>query len=274
MTNYEAPFLHAETPFYTDPIAQYQNYELETETEKSGWVLEYIAQGTAPTGFHVTDKEYNYNMVVEAGRGFASEIPNHKVYQTVELPAGFYQFGVTFGAYYKFLTSYLVVNKGKGLPDVDKLDEALVAEDIANGKVSFQLSEPTTVSLGILVDWRDPSNWGCGTVSRFSLSEIPYDEIDANGETTAVEGLAPVADDVKVRAVKGGLYLSSDVPQRVTVHTLGGVCVFAGEVAGTRPVPLKTGVYIVNKMKIVVSECYFPIVCTDLRIFLDISKNI
>lgn len=103
-----------------------------------------------------------------------------------------------------------------------------------------------------MVDWRDPSNWGCGTVSRFSLSEIPYDEIDANGETTAVEGLAPVADDVKVRTVKGGLYLSSDVPQRVTVHTLGGVCVFAGEVAGTRPVPLKAGVYIVNKMKIVV----------------------
>lgn len=252
LTNYEAPFLHAETPFYTDPFAQYNNYELETETEKSGWVLENIAQGTAPTGFHVTDKEYDYNMVVEAGRGFASEIPNHKVYQTVELPAGFYQFAVTFGAYYKFLTSYLVVNKGEGLPDVDKLDEALVAEDIANGKVSFQLSEPTTVSLGVLVDWRDPSNWGCGTISRFSLSEIPYDEIDANGETTAVEDLVPVVEDVKVRAVKGGLYLSSDVSQRVTVHTVGGVCVFAGNVVGTRPIPLKSGIYIVNKMKIVV----------------------
>lgn len=252
LTNYEAPFLHAKTPFYTDPVAQYQNYELETETEKSGWVLENIAQATAPTGFHVTDKEYNYNMVIEAGRGFATEIPNHKVYQTVELPAGFYQFAVTFGAYYKFLTSYLVVHKGKGLPDVDKLEEALVAEDIANGKVSFQLSEPTTVSLGILVDWRDPSNWGCGTVSRFSLSEVPYDEIDANGETTAVEDLAPVADDVKVRAVKGGLYLSSDVPQRVTVHTIGGACVFAGNVVGTRPVPLNSGIYIVNKMKVVV----------------------
>lgn len=252
LTNYEAPFLHAETPFYTDPVAQYQNYELETETEKSGWVLENIAQGTAPTGFHVTDKEYNYNMVVEAGRGFATEIPNHKVYQTVELPAGFYQFAVTFGVYYKFLTSYLVVNKGKGLPDVDKLNEALVAEDIANGKVSFQLSEPTTVSLGILVDWRDPSNWGSGTVSRFSLSEVPYDEIDANGETTAVSDLAPVADDVKVRAVKGGLYLSSDVPQRVTIHTIGGACVFAENVVGTRPVPLKSGIYIVNKMKILV----------------------
>lgn len=252
LTNYKAPFLHAETPFYTDPIAQYQNYELETETDKSGWVLENIAQGSVPTGFHVTDKEYNYNMVVEAGRGFAQEIPNHKVYQTIELPAGFYQFSVDFGPYYKFLTSYLVVNKGEGLPDVDHLDEALVYDDIANGKVAFQLSEPATVSLGVLVDWRDPSNWGSGTISRFTLSEIPYDEIESNGETTGLETVTPQTKDIQVRVVRGGLYLSSDEPQMVTIHTVAGTQVFGGKVVGTRPVLLKSGIYIVNKMKVFV----------------------
>lgn len=160
------------------------------------------------------------------------------------VPTGFH---VTDGYNYN-----LVVNKGEGLPDAENLSDALVFEDIANQKVSFQLSEPTTVSLGVLVDWRDPSNWGGGTISEFILSEIPYDEMEANGETTGVANLKPQTDDVTVRAVRGGLYLSSDEPQMVQIYTMGGVRVFADIVVGTRPVPLKSGIYIVNKMKVFV----------------------
>lgn len=253
LTNYKAPFLHAASPFYTDPIFNYQNYALETQTDQSGWVLENMVEEGVPTGFHVTNSDYNLNMVVEAGRGFATELPNHKVYQTVDLPAGFYQFSVTFGPFSKFLTSYLVVNKGTGLPDVDKLGDAIVADDIANGKVAFQLTEPATVSLGVLVDWRDPDNWGCGTISRFTLAEVPYDEMDSNGETaTGLEEEVASVPDVKVRAVHGGLYLSSDEPQMVAVHTVDGACVFREKIVGTRPVPLRPGIYIVNKMKVLV----------------------
>lgn len=252
LTNYQAPFLHAETPYYVDPVFNYHNYALETETEKSGWVIENMVNESVATGFHVTDGDYNYSMVVEAGRGFATELPNHKVYQTVELPAGFYQFSVAFGTYSKFLTSYLVVNQGTGLPDVDQLSTALVYDDIANGKVAFQLKEPTTVSLGIVVDWRDPSNWGCGTISRFTLAEIPYDEIGTGGDVTGLESQTAAESDVRVRAVYGGLYISSDEAQLVTIHTVDGACVFREKVAGTRPVLLRPGIYIVNKMKVVV----------------------
>lgn len=251
LTNYKAPFAYVGSAIFTDPIFGYKSYVPETETENSAWVMENVAEHSVPTGFHVTDG-YNYNLVVEAGRGFATEIPNLKLYHLVDLPAGFYQFAVNFGPYYKFLTSYLVVNKGEGLPDAENLSDALVFEDIANQKVSFQLSEPTTVSLGVLVDWRDPSNWGGGTISEFILSEIPYDEMEANGETTGVANLKPQTDDVTVRAVRGGLYLSSDEPQMVQIYTMGGVRVFADKVVGTRPVPLKSGIYIVNKMKVFV----------------------
>lgn len=251
LTNYKAPFAYVGSPIFTDPIFKYNSYNPETETENSAWVMENVVEGSVPTGFHVTDG-YNYNLVVEAGRGFATEIPNLKLYHPVDLPAGFYQFAVNFGPYYKFLTSYLVVNKGEGLPDVENLSDALVFEDIANQKVSFQLSEPTTVSLGVLVDWRDPSNWGGGTISEFILSEIPYDEMEANGETTGVANLKPQTVDVTVRAVRGGLYLSSDEPQMVQIYTMGGMRVFADKVVGTRPVPLKSGIYIVNKMKVFV----------------------
>lgn len=254
LTNYESPFLHAESPFFTDPVLGTRNYALETQTVNSGWIMEneVEAEGAARTGFHVADGRYGYDMVVEAGKGFATELPNHKLYQTIELPAGFYQFSVTFGSYYKFLTSYLVVNEGAGLPDADKLDEAIAVDDIANGKVTFRLSEPTTVSLGVLVDWTDPSNWGTGAIRRFTLSEVPYDEMESNGETTAVEESVSGAAGVKVRAVRGGLYLSSDEPQMVSVYTASGMRVFADQVVGTRPVPLKSGIYIVNKVKVFV----------------------
>ena len=198
-------------------------------------------EGTASsivTGFHVTDGMYKSCMSVECGRGFAFTLPNHKAYQTITLPAGFYQFSVSFGPYSKTLESYLVVSAGAGLPDVANVSEALAYTDLANGKLTFQLAEETEVSLGVLINWTDENNWGCITIDRFSLGEIPYDEIDGNGET-GIECVQPaVAEEVSVRAVRGGLYVSSDEPQLVQIYTVS--------------IMLSPGVYIVNRQKVMV----------------------
>lgn len=139
----------AETPM----LGRWADGKLHDEPMELGYDLTALTKG------YDLRKPLKYFFVIDSknsatGEGHVNalsvidyEFDAYGIETKAELPAGFYQFGVTFGAYYKFLTSYLVVNKGKGLPDVDKLDEALVAEDIANGKVSFQLSEPTTVSL-------------------------------------------------------------------------------------------------------------------------------
>lgn len=276
LTNYMAPFLHATTPFYADVVSGYNHYALETGTAQSGWILENELtgnngsggddgkgdgkdegkdEGTASsivTGFHVTDGMYKSCMSVECGRGFAFTLPNHKAYQTITLPAGFYQFSVSFGPYSKTLESYLVVSAGAGLPDVANVSEALAYTDLANGKLTFQLAEETEVSLGVLINWTDENNWGCITIDRFSLGEIPYDEIDGNGET-GIECVQPaVAEEVSVRAVRGGLYVSSDEPQLVQIYTVSGAKVFQERVVGTRPIMLSPGVYIVNRQKVMV----------------------
>lgn len=276
LTNYMAPFLHATTPFYADVVSGYNHYALETGTAQSGWILENELtgnngsggddgkgdgkdegkdEGTASsivTGFHVTDGMYKSCMSVECGRGFAFTLPNHKAYQTITLPAGFYQFSVSFGPYSKTLESYLVVSAGAGLPDVANVSEALAYTDLANGKLTFQLAEETEVSLGVLINWTDENNWGCITIDRFSLGEIPYDEIDGNGET-GIECVQPaVPEEVSVRAVRGGLYVSSDEPQLVQIYTVSGAKVFQERVVGTRPIMLSPGVYIVNRQKVMV----------------------
>lgn len=280
LTNYMAPFLHATTPFYADVVSGYNHYALETGTAQSGWILENELtgnngsggddgkgdgkddgkdegkdEGTASsivTGFHVTDGMYKSCMSVECGRGFAFTLPNHKAYQTITLPAGFYQFSVSFGPYSKTLESYLVVSAGAGLPDVANVSEALAYTDLANGKLTFQLAEETEVSLGVLINWTDENNWGCITIDRFSLGEIPYDEIDGNGETGIECVQTAVAEEVSVRAVRGGLYVSSDEPQLVQIYTVSGAKVFQERVVGTRPIMLSPGVYIVNRQKVMV----------------------
>lgn len=280
LTNYKAPFLHEATPFYSDVIMGYGHYALETGTPQSGWILENEVVGNGNTGsdsdkddgktdgkdegkndegaisivtgFHVTDGMYKDCMSVECGRGFALMLPNHKAYQTVTLPAGFYQFGVSFGPYSKTLESYLVVSLGAGLPDVANVSEALAFTDLANGKLTFQLTEETEVSLGILVNWTDENNWGCITISSFSLGEIPYDEIDGNGETGIDCAQPEIKKEISVRAVRGGLYVSSDEPQLVQIYTISGAKVFHERVVGTRPIMLSPGVYIVNRQKVLV----------------------
>lgn len=192
------------------------------------------------------------NLVRELWGASAFTLPNHKAYQTITLPAGFYQFSVSFGPYSKTLESYLVVSAGAGLPDVANVSEALAYTDLANGKLTFQLAEETEVSLGVLINWTDENNWGCITIDRFSLGEIPYDEIDGNGET-GIECVQPaVAEEVSVRAVRGGLYVSSDEPQLVQIYTVSGAKVFQESVVGTRPIMLSPGVYIVNRQKVMV----------------------
>lgn len=251
LTNYKAPFLHNDTPFFVDQFMGYKSYFLESGTPQSGWILENETQAPVTTGFHVTDREYNYNMVVETGRGFAQELNNHKVYQTVELPAGFYQLAVDFGNYQNFLNTYLVVNKGVGIPDVENLDEALIYSNIASKSVAFQLDEPAELSLGFLVDW-EASAWGCGTVSRITLSKVPFEVIDANGETTGLPDITECENRIRVDRVPGGVCISSDISQRVRIYTVSGACVFSEQVVGRRPVMLHSGIYIVNGIKVVV----------------------
>lgn len=90
--------------------------------------------------------------------------PNAKIYQTIVLPAGEYEFSLKL---VESLTNtgsnprYIIVNKGNSLPDVDNLGSALafksfVGTSIKVATTTFTLTENTEVSLGILFHFIDP----------------------------------------------------------------------------------------------------------------------
>jgi len=91
-------------------------------------------------------------------------IPNGKIYQTVSLPAGRYQFTVYFGGPANAGVGntgnderYLTVAAGNALPDIDNISSALAYASLvgvattASKTIEFVLEAETSVSLGMQV---------------------------------------------------------------------------------------------------------------------------
>lgn len=131
--------------------------------EIKDWTLENTVTtttyGTIVTGAHV-DAQKNKNMTITTGWDlFSSTLTNHKVYQTVTLPAGFYKFRANYGTYEgQCGDSYLVVAKAGKFPNSDNLSAAISysvmrpKDNTMTNEVEFLLKEETEVSIGLLMN--------------------------------------------------------------------------------------------------------------------------
>ena len=149
------------------------------------WTLENTATdytyGTIITGAHV-DVQKQYAMTITTGWDyFASSLTDHKIYQTVKLPAGNYRFRTRYGNYEAQCENcYLVAAKAGQFPNTEDLNEAIAyipMHDKDKGMVnelSFILKEETEVSLGLLVNM---SGERCLTIKEFELhqKEVTYE---------------------------------------------------------------------------------------------------
>ena len=182
----------------------------------TGWTKENaITSGSITTGAHV-DREKSRCLTVTTGwDGFATTLNDHKVFQTITLPAGFYTLTAEYDATFEGQcgNSYLVAARGNTLPVTDNLDEALAYTNMkekgtsTSNSLDFVLNKETTVSLGMLVNM---SGMLCMTIQKFTLTqgqvttfgttqEIP-DGIEAvTIETTAPKGIY----DLMGRQVRG-----------------------------------------------------------------------
>lgn len=139
------------------------------------WKLENAAvNGNIITGAHV-DKEKNTCLTVTTGwDNFATKLNNHKVYQTVELAAGFYSLEVEYDSRFEGQCggSYVVAALGKTLPVTEELSQSLGYTAMKEkgtasvNKVDFVLTEKSTVSLGLVVNMTDKK---CMAIQRFTL---------------------------------------------------------------------------------------------------------
>ena len=143
----------------------------------SGWIMENaVVSGSIITGAHVDRNKQSCFTVTTGWDGFASTLSDHKVFQTMTLPAGYYTFTAEYGVGWEGQCggSYLVAAKGGTLPETADLSEAIAYVamrdngQVTKNSVGFVLTEETTVSVGLLVNM---SGQSCMTLQRFSLTQ-------------------------------------------------------------------------------------------------------
>ena len=178
LKNYEAPF-KTDGDKVVNPVGGSRFAAI------ADWTLENAAvQGDITTSVHVDMNKAHRFTFTSGWDGFGS-LNNHKVYQTVTLPAGCYEFIANYGSSENNCgNSYLVAAKGKGLPDNLNLNEAISSVAMLPGnivdsnKMIFVLSEETEISLGLVINLDGQS---CCTINDFQLMRIDAEEVKANG---------------------------------------------------------------------------------------------
>lgn len=178
LTNYKKQFKHYSQTVnnsVSSRFFQIRNWKLENT----------IKNGTIVTGAHV-DAQKDYCLTVTTGwDGFATTLTDHKVYQTITLPAGVYEFTAYYGSYEKQSdNSYLVVAKSGELPTTATLNQSIAYAKIEEGSqlvtkntVKFTLSEETEVDLGMIINMDGRI---CVTFDHFSLTKLPAEVITAD----------------------------------------------------------------------------------------------
>ncbi len=184
LTNYKAPFENTGNLFCTSVDNRF--WELKD------WTLQNINTTKYPTGAHADLQKGNYLTITTGNYGFESNLTDHMVYQTVDLPAGAYVLTAHYGDYDGQADGcYLVAAKGNELPTTaNVVNEALAAKAMdskgtANtNSAFFVLTEQTTVSLGILANMAGQQ---CLSIESFSLATLPISPME--GYVDGVEEL-------------------------------------------------------------------------------------
>lgn len=201
--------------------------------ELTDWTIENtVKNGTTITGAHV-DAQKSYCMTFTTSwDGFNSKLSDHKVYQTIDLPAGNYIFTACYDTKWEGQCdrSYVVVAEGKGLPNTVNLGESIgyttmsAKGSLMEHSVKFTLNDETTVSLGLLVNM---NGMLCMNINHFSLMRDNVEYIEADGGLTSIDEL-PYAPE---QQGDGAVY---DLQGRKVSF------------------PLKSGIYIINGKKVLV----------------------
>lgn len=198
------------------------------------------------TGAHF-DGEKNGCFTFTTGWDNFTELIDHKVYQTITLPAGTYTLTTTMdsqfggnarGSYVggsnapdcgcaiggNTLGTYLVANLGKELPNTAELHKALGAQIMehegrsAVNSVTFSLSKESEVSLGLVINM---SGQSIASIERFQLFQIPV------GTVSGVHAVSNDASHAKVGTSYDLTGRRLQSPQKGQIYIQNGKRVFA-----------------------------------------------
>ena len=171
LTNYKRSFSRTTKQVNTSTANRF--YEIKD------WTLENtVTSGSTVTGVHVDTQKSNDFTCTTGWDGFG-DLKNHKAYQSIALPEGIYTLDVSFGMHGASGDSYLVAAAGSTLPDGSDLEaEALSYAPLTDATMTFIVTEPQTVNLGVLV--ASMSGKDIFTIQKFQLWKAPLDVREAN----------------------------------------------------------------------------------------------
>lgn len=167
------------------------------------WTLENTTvSGNITTGAHVDNQKNNCMTFTTTWDGFGI-LRDHKVYQTVTLPAGNYTFTAEYHDKWEGQcgNSYILAAQGKGLPNTANITKAIAhtemldKDNAMSNSVRFSLKEETEVSLGLLVNI---DGQRCMVIKKFTLETDNIEYLDANYEdATLVESITQSVERVE-----------------------------------------------------------------------------
>ena len=183
LKNYKRPFL-TDGNKLINPVQAPRFYAI------ADWTLENATiSGDVTTAVHV-DKQKNDCFTMTSGWDGFGDLNNHKVYQTITLPAGAYTFTADYAEKNnagKCGDSYLVVAIGQGLPDTDQMHTAWAYKAMSpkskacnSNQVRFVLKENTEVSLGFVINM---SGQISASIEQFRLlrNEVAFLDVQTEG---------------------------------------------------------------------------------------------
>lgn len=248
LTNYCQPFLHSGKSVNDYEANRYM--ELLQNSDDSKWVLQNpTVYGKTVTGLHVDLKNGAALAFALKDYDFEASVSNHKMFQTVNLPAGHYVFGFEEISGATDVESYLAADDSVGLPDTEDLISSSLAFTVLSDKeVEFTVAKESDVSLGMILNTRGYTNM---FIKRFFL------EKKTTNDDFVWAGIDEFLSDddsnvLNVDVERNAVRVSVATPRVVTIYNVYGMQVFNAFVDETVRVELPQGVYIVEGRKFMI----------------------
>lgn len=244
LTNYQAPFLH--TSKAVEPqSASSAYYELEKNTERSTW--QGAIQSSQQSGVYVNADSADILEYTTSWQGFSPAAIDCPLYQTVLLPAGIYRFSAVSTNKDNTDDCLLVACKGKGLPSLKEMNQALASAPLNRGSVTFTVPHEMEVSLGVIYNLPAYSR---SAISGFALSRLAANIITSHADDPTGLSSAPTSSaKPQITVGKGQLLLKgNNLPVRI--YTTDGSLILSTRIDGAISLSLPSGIYIINGTKI------------------------
>lgn len=208
LKNYQASF--STTNSFVNGSSRFK--KLATGTTTSPWVQENsVVENGITTEFHVDANKNNYLTLSTTWDGFASEVKNLKLYQTVTLPAGSYELTATSDKEWAPSSNFLVAALGKGLPDYAQCGTDALAIVNCDKALRFIVTQESTVSLGLISNM---SGQSCHTIKNFQLRSFACETTEADMLTPESDYLPGDANGDKKISITDAVYVVNYILQQ------------------------------------------------------------